>query len=210
MKLYNYWRSTSSWRVRIALALKGVKYEYVSVHLLRDGGQQHAAAYTAQNPMEQVPALELDDGTLLHQSLAIIDYLDETYPTPPLLPKDAIARARVREAAEIINSGIQPLQNLGTLQRVKSLGADEKAWAQHYINHGFKALEAIAVAHGGKYVIGDAVSLADVLLIPQIYGARRFEADLTRCPKLVQIAERALGEQAFAQSHPDKQPDANA
>jgi maleylpyruvate isomerase len=210
VKLYNYWRSSSSWRVRIALALKSLKYEYVPVHLVRDGGQQHAAAYTAKNPLAQVPTLELADGTLLRQSLAIIEYLDEAHPNPPLLPKDAIARARVREAAEIINSAIQPMQNLGTLQRLKALGADEKAWAKGYIEQGLKALEALASAHGGKYLIGDAVSLADVCLIPQIYGARRFEADLALSPTVAKIADRVAGEKAFAETHPDKQPDANA
>lgn len=209
MKLYNYWRSTSSWRVRIALALKNLPYEYVSVHLVRDGGEQHTADYKGKNPMEQVPTLELDDGTLVRQSLAIIGYLDEAYPTPALMPLDLKLRAFTREAAEIMNSGMQPLHNLAVLERLRAATMDEKAWTRHFVGRGLAALEAIAAEHGGRYLIGDAVSLADVCLIPQIYAARRFDVDLTGCRQLVQIAERVAAEPAFADTHPDRQPDAN-
>ena len=209
MKLYNYWRSTSSWRVRIALALKGITYEYVAVHLVKDGGEQHKDAYKGKNPMEQVPTLELDDGTLLRQSLAIIGYLDEAHPNPPLMPHDLKLRAFTREAAEIMNSGMQPLHNLAVLERLRAATMDEKAWTRHFVGRGLTALEAIAQEHGGHYLIGDAVSLADVCLIPQIYAARRFDVDLTGCPSLVQIADRVATEPAFASTHPDRQPDAN-
>jgi maleylpyruvate isomerase len=209
VKLYNYWRSTSSWRVRIALALKGVAYEYVAVHLVRDGGEQHTADYRGKNPMEQVPTLELDDGTVLRQSLAIIAYLDERYPSPPLMPADLTLRARVREAAEIMNSGMQPLHNLAVLERLRAATMDEKAWTRHFVGRGLLALDAIARERGGRYLVGDAVSLADVCLVPQIYAARRFDVDLTGCPLLVQIADRVGAEPAFAGSHPDRQPDAN-
>lgn len=209
MKLYNYWRSTSSWRVRIALALKEVPYVYIPVHLVRDGGEQHKPYYKGKNPMEQVPTLELDDGTLLRQSLAIIGYLDEKYPTPPLMPADLKLRAFTREAAEIMNSGMQPLHNLAVLERLRAATMDEKIWVRHFVGRGMLALEAIAKEHGGRYLIGDAPSLADVCVIPQIYAARRFDVDLTESPTLVQIADRVSAEPAFSTTHPDRQPDAN-
>ncbi|MBC7793973.1 MAG: maleylacetoacetate isomerase [Clostridia bacterium] len=210
MKLHNYWRSTSSWRVRIALALKNVQYDYVAVHLVRDGGQQHSGEHRAKNAMEQVPVLELDDGTLVTQSLAIIHYLDEEHPAPSFLPVDTLLRARARSAAEIMNSGMQPLHNLAVLERLRAASMDEKAWIRHFMGLGFAALEAIARAHGGTYLIGDAVSLADICLVPQIYAARRFDVDLQGCKTLVSIADRVAAEDAFVKTHPDRQPDASA
>lgn len=208
MKLYNYWRSTSSWRVRIALALKSLPYEYVAVHLVRDGGQQHSDAHRSKNAMEQVPVLELDDGTMITQSLAIMAYLDEAHPTPALMPSDLILRARVRTAAEIMNSGMQPLHNLAVLERLRAASMDERVWIAHFMARGFAALEAIAVTHGGRYLVGDAVSLADICLVPQIYAARRFDVDLSGCKTLVGIADRVAAEDAFSSTHPDRQPDA--
>lgn len=210
MKLYNYWRSTSSWRVRIALALKNLPYEYVSVHLVRDGGQQHSASHRAKNAMEQVPVLELDDGTLITQSLAIMAYLDEAHPTPALMPTDLVLRARVRTAAEIMNSGMQPLHNLAVLERLRAASMDEKAWIRHFMARGFAALEEIATTYGRQYLIGDAVSLADICLVPQIYAARRFDVDLSGCENLIRVADRVAAEEAFSTTHPDRQPDAQA
>jgi maleylpyruvate isomerase len=211
MKLYGYWRSSSAWRVRIALAWKGVPYDYQPVHLVRDGGEQHGATYRAVNPMEEVPTLEFEeDGQLrrLTQSLAIIDYLEAYAPSPPLFPRAPFLRARARQLAEIINAGTQPLQNSGVLARVKSLGADEAAWARHYIARGLGALELVAKETAGAFLIGEAVSVADVLLVPQLYNARRFSVPLEPYPLLGRIEASCVTLPAFADSHPDKQPDA--
>ena len=213
MKLYGYWRSSSAWRVRIALAWKGVPYEYQAVHLVRDGGEQHGAAYRAVNPMEEVPTLELEeeeDGKVrrLTQSLAIIDYLEAYAPSPPLLPRAPFLRARVRQLAEIINAGTQPLQNSGVLARVKQVGGDEQAWARHYIARGLGALELAAKETAGAFLVGEAVSVADVLLVPQLYNARRFAVPLDPYPLLTRIEAACVSLPAFADSHPDKQPDA--
>jgi maleylpyruvate isomerase len=211
MKLYGYWRSSSAWRVRIALAWKGVPYEYQPVHLLRDGGEQHGPAYRAVNPLEEVPTLELEvDGQLrrLTQSLAIIDFLEAYAPSPPLFPRAPFLRARVRQLAEIINAGTQPLQNSGVLARVKQLGADEQAWARHYIARGLAALELVAGETAGAFLVGDAVSVADVLLVPQLYNARRFALPLESYPLLARVEAACVSLPAFVDSHPDKQPDA--
>ena len=210
MKLYSYWRSSASWRVRIGLHLKRVAYEYVPVNLVRDGGEQHKPDYAARNPMEQVPALELDDGRLLSQSLAILEYLEETIATPPLLPRDPYLRARCRQLAELVNAGIQPLQNTGPQQRLKALGVDEVAWSRHFIAQGLTALAATAQATAGKFLVGDAVSLADICLVPQLYNARRFGVDLTQPPfaLLGRVEAACLELEAFQLAQPDRQPDA--
>ncbi|AKU93059.1 maleylacetoacetate isomerase [Vulgatibacter incomptus] len=210
MKLHGYWRSSASWRVRIALAHKGLAYEYVPVHLVRGGGEQHSEAHRAKNPMAQVPVLELDDGTMLSQSLAIIEWLEETHPTPPLLPKDPVARARARQLAEMVNAGIQPLQNIGVQQHLVSLGlgVDEKAWTVHWIRRGLGALEAVAKNTAGRFCVGDAVSVADACLVPQLYGARRFAIDVADYPTLARIEEACAALPAFAAAHADRQPDA--
>ena len=212
MKLYGYWRSSSAWRVRIALAWKGVPYEYQPVHLVRGGGEQHSAAYHAINPLEQVPTLELEEeGRVrrLTQSLAIIDYLESYAPSPPLLPRAPFLRARARQLAEMINAGIQPLQNSGVLARVKNeLGGDDAAWARHYIARGLAALELVAAETAAAFLVGEAVSIADVLLVPQLYNARRFGVDLAPFPLLGRVEAACVTLPAFADSHPDKQPDA--
>lgn len=211
MKLYGYWRSSCSWRVRIALGLKGVQWEYVPVHLLE--GEQHASEHSSKNPMGQVPVLEVErDGKLhmLGQSLAIIEYLEETHPEPALLPRDPIARARTRQLAEIVNSGIQPMQNLGVLEHlaVVAPSADKKAWAAHFVGRGLAALETLARRTAGRYLVGDDVTLADVCLVPQLYGARRFGVALESFPTLTAVEAR-LGElEAFDKAHADRQPDA--
>jgi maleylpyruvate isomerase len=208
MKLFAFWRSSASWRVRIGLAYKGISYEYEPVNLVRDGGEQHSDQYRAVNPMAQVPTLELDDGRRLSQSLAILEYLEETHPTPPLLPRDPYLRARVRQLAEVVNSGIQPLQNTSTQKRIKELGADEKVWTHHFIDKGLRGLEASAASTAGRYLVGDAVTLADVMLVPQMYHARRFGVDLGALPLLTRVEAACMELESFQIAHADRQPDA--
>ncbi|SEM52308.1 maleylpyruvate isomerase [Stigmatella aurantiaca] len=212
MKLYGYWRSSCSWRVRIALNFKGLPYTYEAVHLLKDGGQQHTEAYRAVNPLRTVPTLELqEDGQVrrLAQSMAILEYLEERYPTPALLPQEPWARARCRMLAESVNSGIQPLQNTAVMQFVKGeLKADERAFAAHWNVRGLTALEELVKETAGTYCIGEQVSLADLFLVPQLYGSRRYGVDLSPYPTLTRI-EAACGHlPAFQAAHADRQPDA--
>lgn len=212
MRLYNYWRSSASWRVRYALAHKGVPYEYVAVPLIEGGGQQHGAEYRARNPMEQVPTLEWVEGgeTLrLCQSLAIIEYVDGAFPGPRLLPERGYVRAKVRQLAEIVNAGIQPLQNLELLRYVRDeLKGDTAAWARHFVGHGIRALEAEAAHTASTCLVGDEVTLADCCLVPQLYACRRFGIDLAGCPTLLRVEASLQALPAYAASHPDAQPDA--
>ena len=212
MKLYNYWRSSSSWRVRIALGLKGLSYEYVPVHLLQEGGQQNTPEYKKLNPRGEVPTLEVEeDGKTLYlpQSVSIMEYLEERYPTPALLPADLRTRAKVRQLVEIMNSGVQPLHNLVVLQYVaKTLNGDEKVWARHWIVRGLDALEIEAKSHGGSYLACDTLTLADVCLVPQLYTARRFGVALEAYPTLVRIESLCNGMKAFQEAHAEKQIDA--
>ncbi|XP_019374291.1 PREDICTED: maleylacetoacetate isomerase isoform X2 [Gavialis gangeticus] len=201
--LYSYFRSSCSWRVRIALALKGITYDQVPVNLLKDGGQQLTAEFQVVNPMQQVPALKID-GITLSQSLAIIEYLEETRPNPRLLPQDQKKRAQVRMISDHIVSGIQPLQNLAILQRV---GEKKLEWAQHYITNGFQALERILKHTAGRYCVGDEVSMADLCLVPQVYNAERYKVDLAPYPTITRINKALLELEAFQVSHPTKQPD---
>ena len=207
MKLYGYWRSSSSWRVRIALGLKGVAFDNVPVALLKS--EHTGDAHRARNAMAQVPVLELDDGTHLVQSVAILEWLEESYPTPALLPSNAADRAHVRALVEIINSGIQPLQNMATLKQVRSYaGADDKAWAKLFLDKGLQALQEHARPRAGKYLFGDDVTLADCLLVPQMYGARRFGADLSALPLLVDVEARLQLLPAVQAADASRQPDA--
>lgn len=212
MKLYNYWRSSCSWRVRIALNLKGLAYEYVPVHLVKDGGEQHSEAYRALNPMRTVPTLELTEGGRvrhLSQSLAILEYLEERHPSPALLPADPYARARCRMLAELVNSGIQPLQNLSVLQRIKGeFKGDDKAWCAYWIDRGLTAFQAAVQETAGTYCLGDTVSFADICLVPQLYGARRFGVDLGPYEVLTRIEAACARLPAFQAAHADRQPDA--
>ena len=209
--LYNYWRSSASYRVRIALGLKGIAYEYVPVHLVKK--EQSAAPHHARNPMEQIPAIELElDGKkrIVAQSIAILDMLEEMYPSPALLPKDTYLRARTRELAELINAGIQPHQNMSPMARIDALS--KGAGREHAIFHnvaGLSAYEERVQDTAGKYSIGDAPSFADACLVPQLYSARRFEIDVAaKFPTLTRI-DAALAELAgVAAAHPDRQPDA--
>ncbi len=214
MKLYTYWRSTSAWRVRIALAWKGLPYEAEAVHLLADGGRQHTGDFRALNPAEQVPVLVLDergpDGRprLVAQSMAILEYLEERHPTPPLLPRDPWLRARARQLAQLAISGIQPLHNLSTLQRVKAAGGDDVAWVRHFVERGLAALEGEAAETAGTFLVGDAPSFADVTLVPQLYAARRYAVELAPYPLLTRVEAACAALPAFASAHADAQPDA--
>lgn len=210
MKLYTYWRSTSSYRVRIALALKQIEVEQAFVHLVRDGGEQNAEGYLAINPQGRVPALALDDGTVIAQSPAIIEYLEEVYPAPPLLPADPVGRAQVRSVAAIIGCDIHPLHNVSPLNYLrKTFGRPEqevKAWIATWIAKGLAAVEA--KIGGSGYCFGSAPGLADVYLLPQFYAARRFEVPLDGYPKILRVETLALQHPAFQKAHPDNQTDA--
>ncbi|MGB0748307.1 MAG: maleylacetoacetate isomerase [Magnetospiraceae bacterium] len=214
MKLYTYWRSSASYRVRIGLNLKGLAYESVPVHLVKDGGEQHSGQYRAINPSRQVPALQLDDGTVLTQSQAILEYLEERHPVPPLLPGSDFARARVRALAQMIACDIHPLNNSKVLKYlVNDIGVDEPTrdtWYRHWIAEGFTALETmLAGARQTKtFCHGEAPTLADVFLVPQLYNARRFKVDLAPFPTLTRIEAACLTLPAFAKAAPEQQPDA--
>ncbi|MBK9030606.1 MAG: maleylacetoacetate isomerase [Myxococcales bacterium] len=214
--LHNYWRSSASYRVRIGLGLKGLAYAYRVVNIIKDGGAQHGADYRAKNPMAQVPTLEVvdDDGVaiFLTQSLPILEYLDERWPHAPLLPGGAthaamVTRARARALAELVNTGIQPLQNLSTTRKVKELGGDDRAWVGGFISTGLAAYEA-AAGDGHPFSIGDAPTIADCFLVPQLYSARRFGVDVERFPRLLAIEAACNALPGFAAAHPDRQPDA--
>lgn len=206
LELFGYWRSSATWRVRIGFALKGLGYAYHSVHL-RDG-QQHDPGYVAKNRMHQVPTLRFADGAVLTQSFAILSWLDATHPEPALWPKDAFARARATEIAEIVNAGIQPLQNFSLLQRLRSLGVDPVQWSREVIARGFEALEPIVAETAGRFAVGDAVSIADLCLVPQLYNARRFDVDLTACSTLLKVEAACFEHPAFVSTRPESQPDA--
>ena len=209
MILYDYWRSSSAWRVRIALRLKGVAFERRVVNLIKDGGEQHSDAFRALNPSGQVPVLIPDEGgRAITQSMAIIAYLEERFPTPPLLPADPWRRARARQLAEMINAGIQPYQNLPVLERLKALGVDQMEWARGFNARGLAALEAAARETAATFLVGDAPSLADVYLIPQLYAARRFSVDLAPYPTLLGVEAACARLDAFAAAHADAQSDA--
>jgi maleylpyruvate isomerase len=212
MKLYTFFRSSASYRVRIALNLKGLTVEHVPIHLRRGGGEQFGAAYKTINPQALVPALE-DGGRILTQSLAIIEYLDERYPKPPLLPVDPADKALVRSMALIVGCEIHPVQNLRVLVFLKrnfNLSEDElNGWAQHWIDLGLSALEQMIVAapSRGNFCFGDSPTLADIFLVPQLANARRFGCDLSRTPTLIEIETNCLALPPFADAAPEKQPD---
>lgn len=213
MKLHTYFRSSAAYRVRIALNLKGIQPEMAFVHLLKDGGEQFSAAYEALNPSHLVPLLE-DDGMLLTQSLAIIEYLDETHSQHPLLPPDARGRARVRALAQAIASDIHPINNLRVLKYLSeelNVSTEQKsAWYRHWVALGLQALETQLVRdpETGRFCHGDTPTIADCCLVPQLYNARRFECDLAPYPTVVAIAARCEELPAFAEARPERQLDA--
>lgn len=204
--LYSYFRSSASFRVRFALAYKGIDYEYHAINLVKDGGEQRSSDYEKLNSMHQVPTFVVD-GVMLTQSLPIIE---RKYPEKSLLPRDLFKRAQARRIAEIINSGIQPLQNLATLKKIVDVtGVDSKKadWAKHFISKGFQGLERVLEETAGKFCVGDEVSIADLALVPQVYNAARFNVDTTSFPLICRIAEECLKLDAFQAAHPSKQPD---
>ena len=212
LTLHNYWRSSASYRVRIALELKAIPYEYVAVNIIIGEGEQKSDAYREKNPMAQVPTLELaeDDGTVrtLTQSLPIIEYLDERWPEPRLVPADPFLRARARGLAEIVNAGIQPLQNHSVTKKVAAFGGDDKAWVKGFIADGLAAFEAQVKETAGRFCIGDAPSIADCCLVPQMYAARRFGVPTEQFAYLSLIDKACAELPGFAAAHPDRQPDA--
>lgn len=210
MKLYSFFRSSAAYRARIALNLKGVSYEIVPVHLSKDGGKHRLEAFRSINPQMRVPVLVTATGPVLVQSLAIIDYLDETYRDPPLLPTDPVARAHVRAVAQIIACDIHPLNNTAPLNYLKGpLGHDQAtiiAWYAHWIQIGFEAVEALIKP--GPYAFGDQVTIADLTIVPQVHNARRFNVPLEKFPKLVAVDANCQKLPAFERARPDNQPDA--
>ena len=208
--LYSYWRSSSSWRVRIALYLKGIPFEYRPVDLRQ--GSQFSPEHRARNPMSQVPVLEVEQTGQTHylaQSMAILEWLEDRFPTPPLLPGADYDRARVRSLAEHVNSGIQPHQNLATLKWLKGRAPGlETEWVKHWVGSGLAALEAAVQSGAGRFCHGDAATIADAYLVPQLYGARRFGVDLTPCPTLLRIEAACRELEAFRLAEPAAQPDA--
>jgi maleylpyruvate isomerase len=213
LALYSYFRSSAAFRVRIALNLKGLAADMRFVHLLKDGGQQYADAYRALNPQQIVPTL-ISDGHVLSQSLAIIEYLEEIAPTPPLLPSEPLARARVRQIALSVACDIHPLNNLRVLKHLKhALNADDAArleWQRHWVREGFQALEIMLTQDPASrsFCYGDTPTLADICLVPQMANARRIQLDLTPYPTLLRIEEAAYRLPAFTAARPENQPDA--
>lgn len=206
---YTYANSSAAYRTRIALNLKGLKAEEKYVHLLKDGGQQHDPSYAALNPMELIPTL-VDGDAVLGQSLAIIEYLDETHPEPPFLPKGPAARARVRQIALSVACDIHPVNNLRIRQYLaKTLAIGDEAsktWYRHWIDAGFRGIEALLDADG-PYACGDTVTMADIVLVPQVANARRFDIPLDAYPRIVRADAAARALQAFADAAPEKQLD---
>jgi len=215
LKLYGFWRSTATWRVRIVLEYKGIVYDYEPIDLSQGVEKQHSEEYRAKNPMRQVPLLEIDEidgpagGLRIAQSLAIIEYLEERFPEPRLLPEDPVLRARARQLAEMTNSGIQPLQNTSVQGFVRDeLKADEKAWTRYWVSRGLAALEVVTTETAGRFSIGDSISLPDILLVPELNFARRFSIPLDPYPTLTRIEAACADLPAFARAHADRQPDA--
>ena len=210
MTLYSFFRSSAAYRVRIALNLKGLDYAIAPIHLSKDGGRQKSAEYRAINPQMRVPALALPSGEVLTQSLAIVEYLEETCPEPPLLPGDPIARAQVRAVADIVACDIHPLNNTAPLAYLKGkLGhgqAETDAWYAHWITLGFEAIEPLI--RPGPYAFGAGVTMADVFLVPQVFNARRFNVPLDRFPKIASVEAECLKIAAFDRARPENQPDA--
>jgi len=210
MKLYSYWRSTAAYRVRIALNIKGIEYKLKVVHLVKGGGEHLTDNYKSINPQSLVPALELDSGEVLTQSLAIIDYLEGIEPKPALFPTDLIKKAHVKAMAMAISCDIHPLNNLRVLKYLKSEDwqqAQVDKWYAHWIHQGFVAIEKQLKKSAGRYCFGDEVCVADIFLVAQIYNANRFNVRLDDYPLIVKINAHCLKQQAFIDAIPENQPD---
>jgi maleylacetoacetate isomerase len=206
---HGYWRATAPYRVRIGLALKGLTYDYVPVDLIK--GEQREAAYRAVNPQGLTPALEIGQGEILTQSLAILEWLEETQAQPPILPKDPLDRQRVRTMAGVIACDIHPLNNTRVGRKLHQMGIDPPgilAWTQGWIVEGFDALEPMVARYGAGFAFGDTPTIADCCLVPQVYSANRYQVDLGPYPAIRAVAERAAGHPAFQAAHPDRQADA--
>ena len=211
LTLYSAWRATAPYRVRIGLALKGVAYDYAPVDLIK--GEQRDPAYRAVNPQGLTPALDLGDGEVMTQSLAILEWLEETHPEPAILPKAPLERQRVRTMALIIACDIHPLNNTRVGRALNRLGVsqeDNLTWVRGWITDGFDALEPMIAAHGDGFAFGDTPTLADCCLIPQVYSANRFELDVGLWPAIKAVADHAADHPAFRTAHPNNQPDAAA
>jgi maleylacetoacetate isomerase len=210
--LFGYWRSSAAYRVRIGLHLKGIPFDYKSVHLIKDGGEQRSAEFMEKNPSKLVPVLQTPEGDYLTQSLAILEYLDELYPDPALLPKSPLRRAQARAIAMAIACDVHPLNNLRILQFLKSsLECSDEArdnWYAHWIHEGFGAVERMLEKTHGLYCIGDEISVADICLVPQVYNAHRFNVPLSRYPLISAIDERCRGVPCFERALPESQSDA--
>ena len=210
LTLHSAWRASAPYRVRIGLALKGVAYDYAALDLL--AGDQRGAAYRAVNSQGLAPALDLGDGQILTQSLSILEWLEETRPTPPILPRSALDRATVRAMANIVACDIHPLNNTRVGARLKTLGIGEDSlvrdWIQPWIREGFDALEPMVARHAGMFAFGDSPTIADCCIVPQVYSANRFQVDMTPWPAIAGVAERTAMHPAFAAAHPSRQPDA--
>jgi maleylacetoacetate isomerase len=212
MKLYDYFRSSASFRIRIALNLKNISYESIAIHLIKDGGQQHQSQYLNINPQGLIPALALDDSSILTQSLAILEYLEEIYATPALLPKDPIQKAHVRAIANIVACDIHPLNNLRVLKYLKNsfgISEDQKdTWYKHWITDGFESIEALLPKSTTLFSFDDTPNLADVCLIPQIFNAVRFKCEMSVFPTLQKIYQNAISHPAIYKAFPENQADA--
>ena len=213
LQLYSYWRSSASYRVRMALALKGLEHDIVPVHLVRSGGEQHLEAFRRRNPQGLVPCL-VDGGVVLTQSLAIIEYLEERYPEPPLLPETAAQRARARMIAQAIACDIHPLNNLRVLTYLTSTAklneADRNQWYRHWTENGLRAVERLIeqTKSDGRFCLGEEPGLAECCLLPQVYNARRFGCSLTGLDRILAICERLEADERIQAAAPENQPDA--
>ncbi len=214
LKLYGYWRSSAAYRVRIAINLKGLAYRQVPVHLVRDGGEQRGQAYQTLNPQGLVPLLVDDEngGVPIAQSLAIIEYLEEIFPVPAILPADPVARAQVRALALHLACDVHPLNNLRVLQYLsRELGVDDaakNAWYRHWVAEGLAAVEQGLAAYGDTFSLGTRPGYLEACLVPQVYNARRFDCDLDAYPRILALTARCEALEAFRHAAPDAQPDA--
>jgi len=205
-KLYTYFRSSCSWRVRIALNIAGVQVDMVPIHLVRNGGEQHGEEYKSINPMGQVPALVIDDLTLT-QSVAIMEYINDTNPGCGLLPSDPKERAKVRMISEIIASGIQSIQNLSVMKYHSDDQAKRQAWSNHWITKGFEALETVLKGTAGSCCVGDTPTMADCCLVPQVFNAKRFNVDMDKFPIISKLEQNLSKLPQFSAAHPSNQVD---
>lgn len=210
IKFYSYFRSSAAFRVRIALNLKKIGYEYVPVHLTKGGGEQNQDSYSAINSMKEIPSIEID-GKILSQSMAILGFLDAKFPEPRLFPEDPFLRAQVIQFSENVNAGIHPVQNLKVLQELeKRFGCDQAAknsWAGYWIERGFRSLEAFLKKSSGIYVFGDQLTAADLFLVPQVFNAIRYKVDMAPFPKIQGVHDQCMKQDAFLKAQPSAQPD---